>query len=150
MNRCRGKTPDGARWAGAGGFTMIELMVVFGVIVILTGIVLGVANHAQEKARTANAAATLQKMRNALDDYKAEKGTYPEKKVGQPSAVNKSFRMTIGKHLPLNFPETDPWGTEYYYVYLSKSACQVFSCGPDRKYSTRDDAHKYNLDNVRQ
>lgn len=110
---------------------MIELMVVFGVIVVLSGIVVGVANLAQRKAREGKAVSDLQTLRNALDEYRAEHGVYPY--VGPEGAyVITNLTPMIERYLPADFTDRDPWGNYYYYWGQSKFACKVLSAGPNR------------------
>jgi general secretion pathway protein G len=59
------------------GFTLIELMIVMALIVVLAGI--GLATHAngQKRAREAVLKEDLFRMRDAIDQYSADKGEYP-------------------------------------------------------------------------
>jgi general secretion pathway protein G len=62
---------------GERGFTLIELMVVAGILVVLAGI--GLVNYRNGKTRASEAvlATDLFNMRDAIDQYYAEKGQYP-------------------------------------------------------------------------
>ncbi|MDA1186157.1 MAG: prepilin-type N-terminal cleavage/methylation domain-containing protein [Acidobacteria bacterium] len=61
----------------ARGFTLIELMIVMALIVVLAGI--GLATHAnsQIRAREAVLKEDLFRMRDAIDQYSADRGAYP-------------------------------------------------------------------------
>jgi len=61
----------------AQGFTLIELMIVMALIVVLAGI--GLATHAngQTRAREAVLKEDLFRMRDAIDQYAADKSEYP-------------------------------------------------------------------------
>ena len=65
------------RFRGAAGFTLIELMIVMSLVVILAGI--GLATHAnsQTRAREAVLSEDLFRMRDAIDQYYADKNAYP-------------------------------------------------------------------------
>jgi type II secretory pathway pseudopilin PulG len=61
----------------AGAFTLIELIVVVGVIIILTGLVLSTAGYARKKSARARAETEIAAMSAACESYKADKGVYP-------------------------------------------------------------------------
>lgn len=60
------------------GFTLIELLVVVAVIVILSGLVLGVAGFAQRKAAVQKANAQLKLFEMKLDEYAQDAQGYPD------------------------------------------------------------------------
>lgn len=61
----------------SGGFTLIELLVVMGLIVVLAGI--GLANYQNSVRRSKEAVLKedLFRMRDAIDQYYADKNKYP-------------------------------------------------------------------------
>jgi general secretion pathway protein G len=59
------------------GFTLIELLVVMSLIVILAGIGLAVHANSQTRAKEAVLKEDLFRMRDAIDQYYADKNTYP-------------------------------------------------------------------------
>jgi general secretion pathway protein G len=63
---------------GAGGFTLIELMVVMTVIVVLASIGLAQYGNTVTRAKEAALKENLFQMRSALDQYYADKNKYPE------------------------------------------------------------------------
>ena len=62
---------------GKRGFTLIELMIVMSLIVILAGIGLAVHANSQTRAREAVLKENLFRMRDAIDQYYADKNAYP-------------------------------------------------------------------------
>jgi general secretion pathway protein G len=60
-----------------GGFTLIELMIVMSLITVLAGIGLAVHANSQTRAREAVLKEDLFRMRDALDQYYADKNAYP-------------------------------------------------------------------------
>jgi type II secretory pathway pseudopilin PulG len=58
-------------------FTLIELIVVFGVILILTGLVLSTAGYARKKGARARAQTEIAAMAAACESYKADNAVYP-------------------------------------------------------------------------
>jgi prepilin-type N-terminal cleavage/methylation domain-containing protein len=61
----------------ARAFTLIELVVVVGIITVLAGLVLSTAGYARKKAATARAQSEIAAMSAACENYKADTGTYP-------------------------------------------------------------------------
>ena len=68
------------RGAGAGtaGFTLIEMLIVMTILVILAGISLALYTNSVTRAHEAALKTDLSQMREALDQYYADKGKYPE------------------------------------------------------------------------
>src|SRR6266404_2482659 len=67
-NRC------GVRY---NAFTLIELIVVVGIIVVLAGLVLSTVGYARKKAARARAESEIAAMSAACENYKADNGVYP-------------------------------------------------------------------------
>ena len=72
-------TATGSTLKGGGppGFTLIELMVVMVIIVLLAGIGLAVYGNSVARAKEAALAQDLFQMRDAIDQYYADKNKYP-------------------------------------------------------------------------
>jgi general secretion pathway protein G len=62
---------------GAAGFTLIELMIVMALIVVLASIGLAMHANSQTRAREAVLKEDLFRLRDAIDQYYADKGKYP-------------------------------------------------------------------------
>lgn len=65
------------RRQAAGGFTLIELMIVVLVILMLSGMLLRIGGIAGDKSSRAKATSDIQNIQHALNEYMAEYGTYP-------------------------------------------------------------------------
>src|SRR5207253_7823334 len=59
-------------------FTLIELVVVVGLILILTGLVLSTVGYVQKKGARARAETEIAAMSAACESYKADNGVYPQ------------------------------------------------------------------------
>ena len=63
--------------SSCSGFTLIELMIVMSLIVILAGIGLSLHANSQTRAKEAVLKEDLFRMRDAIDQYYADKNAYP-------------------------------------------------------------------------
>src|SRR5881296_2355480 len=58
-------------------FTLIELIVVLGLIIVLTGLVLSTAGYARKKGARARAETEIAAMSAACENYKSDNAVYP-------------------------------------------------------------------------
>jgi type II secretory pathway pseudopilin PulG len=58
-------------------FTLIELLVVIAIIIVLAGLLLVMSSYVQKKAARSRAEAEIAAISAALENYKADNGTYP-------------------------------------------------------------------------
>jgi general secretion pathway protein G len=65
------------RRCDGAGFTLIELLIVMSLITILAGIGLAVHANSQTRAKEAVLKEDLFRMRDAIDQYYADRNTYP-------------------------------------------------------------------------
>jgi general secretion pathway protein G len=68
----------GARARRARGFTLIELIVVMAIVALLVAIAAPRYFHSIERARENSLRTSLNVMRDAIDQFVADKGRYPE------------------------------------------------------------------------
>ena len=59
------------------GFTLVELILVMTITLILVGLTIGTSGYVQTKAKRSRAEAELAAISTALENYKADNGTYP-------------------------------------------------------------------------
>ena len=117
------------------GFTLIEVLVVILIIVTLVGIVIGIAQLANNRAAEAQALAMMAKWKTDLERYKEKYGDYPidnnlHDADGLQLLINQLYPTTDEKH---DLETRDPWGMEYRYRRVSKHRYQLGSLGMDRK-----------------
>jgi general secretion pathway protein G len=65
------------RFSRASGFTLMEMMIVMVLIVILAGIGLSMYGNSVQRAKEATLKEDLFRMRDAIDQYYADKNKYP-------------------------------------------------------------------------
>src|SRR5262249_35844943 len=109
---------------GSHAFTLIELILVVGIITVLAGLVLSTVGYARKKGARARAETEIAAMSSALENYKADNGVY----VRGPAAD-----MTVGNTLiPMNAtdvlnartdgnPTSPSFGKASLYLYTQLS-----------------------------
>ena len=89
-----------------GGWTLIELMIVISLIMILSSVALAAYRNSVVSAREAVLHADLQQMREAIDQYYADKGKYPD---SLDALVSERYLRAVPKD-PIT-DQTDSWQT---------------------------------------
>src|SRR5207253_10088289 len=89
-------------------FTLIELVVVSGLILVLTGLVLSTVGYARKKGARARAETEIAAMSAACESYKADNGIYPTS-----SDTNNLNAQTSGN------PSSYQTASQYLYGELS-------------------------------
>jgi general secretion pathway protein G len=92
--------------APSGGFTLIEVMVVMALIVVLASIGLAMYTNSQTRAREAVLKTDLVRMREAIDQYYADKNRYPP---SLDALVTEKYLRAIPEDPFTN--STDTWQT---------------------------------------
>lgn len=119
-------------------FTLIELLVVVAIIAILVGLVAGISGYASRKAATADALSDLERIKNALEEYRLSYGSYLNTTITITGPAYINFTSTLSRIDPdLDF--IDPWGRPYQYLSGGPYVYRLWSHGPTTN-TTDDDA----------
>src|SRR5437764_14697354 len=94
-------TRRGARRYNA--FTLIELVVVSGLILVLSGLVLSTVGYVRKKGARARAETEIAAMSAALESYKADNAVYPRDPTPN-TATDKLNAKTDGNPMPSPTP----------------------------------------------
>jgi general secretion pathway protein G len=135
------------------GFTLVEILIVIGIISLLTGVVvLNLTQHVGKGSQAA-AKAQIQVLSSAVQTYYAYHRQYPTQQQGLQALVQKPTLPPI----PSDYPEhgylssrtlpLDPWGQPYLYLTpgRQKEPFEIFSYGPDREPGGNDDVSSADL-----
>ena len=130
------------------GFTLIEILVVLGIIGLLAGLTLSNVGNVFGNSQVAVARLMVtQSLKTPLTTYRLQIGDYPSTEEGLQALFtappNKADRWR-GPYVEqgTKFPLLDPWGEPYQYRYPgthNKGGYDVWSKGPDKIDGTDDD-----------
>ncbi len=143
------------------GFTLIELMIVVGIIgILMTFAVMGY-NAVREKAKKVQALAELKNIRLAIEDLAFDTDRWPgpnpvgetaDKEVWNLNSTNAGLVASNGMFPNWNGPYTksvpkDPWGSNYFfdpdYRIKGRMFAVIGSFGPNK-----EGRNKYDDDDV--
>jgi general secretion pathway protein G len=123
-----------SRNEGSAGYTLMELLVVLGIIALLVALVAPQVLRYLGDARSGTAKAQIKNLESALELYYLDTGTYPDAQTGlmtlvKPPAENLNWK---GPYLKQETALVDPWKKPYIYSNPGKaSAYEIMSFGRD-------------------
>ncbi len=122
----------------AGGFTLIEILVVVVILGILAAIVVPKVMEHPGEARQVRAKQDIQAIVTALNMYKLDNFVYPSTEQGLDALVNKPSGSPEAPNWRkggyLDKAPKDPWNHPYLYLHPgSHGDIDVFSYGADGK-----------------
>lgn len=118
------------------GYTLLELLVVLGILAVLTAIATPQLMGYFGKAKAQSAEIQIQNIGTALELYYMENGSYPSEDVGLKALVVAPPEASHwnGPYLKKAENLLDPWGRPYRYVYpASNGDYEVYSLGAKGK-----------------
>ena len=128
----------------AAGFTLLEMVIVLGIIAVLVGGSIALIGGVGEGAKIQRVRTDFQTIGSALNTYKLNGGSYPTTAQGLMALVEKPKStpiprdwVRVSKKVP-----TDPWQNPYIYKFPgSKEPAEIelISKGPDGIEKTSDD-----------
>jgi len=112
----------------ASGFTLIEIMLVVGIITVLMGSAIFMLTGNLEFAKEQRAKGDLQAILTQVRMHEMRSG-------GVPLSESAGLQALVGKGKGFEELPTDPWGQPYRYRLDANSSkgFVVYSFGPDRK-----------------
>lgn len=131
------------------GFTLLEVLLVVGILVALAGLVVTQLIGTQEGAEIDNAKIQVGSFEQTFQTYRTHMGSFPATEQGFSALINDpdqtgKWRGPYIKETDLN----DPWGNPYNYQYPSRKQNSrlpdIWSNGPDGVSGTVDDITNLN------
>jgi prepilin-type N-terminal cleavage/methylation domain-containing protein len=123
-------------------FTLIELIVVVGIIAILSALILSTVGYARKKAGRARAETEIAAISAALENYKADNGVYVRDPIAN-TATDKVNAKTDGNPIPSPTP-ANPSGATYPQSSLVLYRALSGDRNLDRAVTTAD--QNFNID----
>ena len=118
------------------GFTLLELLVVLGIIALLAGIVGPQVMKHMGASKTKAARVQVEDLSASLDMYKLDVGKYPTTEQGLGALVEKpaTSKRWNGPYLRKSKVPQDPWVTDYHYASPGQHGkFDLYSYGADDK-----------------
>jgi general secretion pathway protein G len=126
------------------GFTLLEIMIVVGIIVILLGLAISKLGNPTGFAKQTAVRADVQAIGTQLQLYESMNGFFPATGQGLQALVTQAStdpRPTRWYQFFKQVPK-DPWGSDYIYRcpgQKNSGGYDLYSAGPDRQPDTADD-----------
>ncbi|PLW70517.1 type II secretion system protein GspG [Pseudohalioglobus lutimaris] len=115
----------------AGGFTLMELLVVLAILGLLMSLVGPQVLNQLGGAKTKTAGIQIKDLEQALEMYKLDVGRFPSTSEGLDALVKKPGNATgwNGPYLKSDVPQ-DPWNNDYQYKYPGENGeIDIFTYG---------------------
>jgi general secretion pathway protein G len=116
------------------GFTLLELLVVLGIIAMLAGIVGPQVMKHMGESKVKAAKVQIEELVAALDMYKLDLGSYPTGEQGLKALIESpsNAKYWNGPYLRKAKIPVDPWQHDYLYVIPGKHGkFDLYSLGAD-------------------
>ena len=120
----------------AAAFTLLEMVIVLGIIAVLLGGSITLIAKLPDGAKVQRVSSDFDAISNALKTYKLNAGNYPTTAQGLAALIQKpgSPPPPIRWAQVMTKVPTDPWGNEYGYVFPGRkdpSEFEIISKGKD-------------------
>src|SRR2546423_858960 len=125
-------------------FTLLEIMLVVGIIVIILGVAVARLGNTTGIAKDMRVRADIQAVNTQLKLYESMNGFFPTTEQGLQALVvqpDNDPKPNRWYHMVKEMPK-DPWNNDYIYFCPGKKnpdSFDLYSAGPDRKPDTADD-----------
>jgi general secretion pathway protein G len=119
------------------GFTLLELMIVIIILGLIASLVLPNILGQGERAKEKLVCIQMKNLKNALDSFKLEEGSYPTTEEGLKALIQNPNPQKYKNYPQKGFLSSkklphDPWGHPYIYVN-NGGEIDIISLGADGK-----------------
>jgi general secretion pathway protein G len=126
---------DQRSYEGQAGFTLVELLVVLGIIALLAAVVAPQVIRYVGDARIETARVQVKNIESALELYYLDVGQYPATEQGLAALVTAPAGVEAwhGPYIKLKKGIVDPWGQTFAYKQPGEHGnIDVFTLGRDK------------------
>jgi len=118
-------------------FSLMELMIVIIILGLLAALVMPNLIGKSEQAKQNLVCIQMKSIKNALDMFKLDNGSYPEQEQGLKALVKNPNPETYTNYAPDGYFENgivpkDPWKTPYIYIQTD-DGINLISLGANKK-----------------
>ncbi|MCK6455332.1 MAG: type II secretion system major pseudopilin GspG [Phycisphaerae bacterium] len=147
-------TMRSARRTGRRGFTLLEILLVVGLLALLAAFAIPALSSSGEKAKVKIAEAAVKSngtISQSIDLYKFECGKYPEelKYLFEKPTDDEVGKKWAGPYIKDPDGLKDPWGRDYQYAAPgshNEQGYDLWSMGPDGVDGNEDDIRNWKTD----
>ncbi|MGB1130095.1 MAG: type II secretion system major pseudopilin GspG [Haloferula sp.] len=135
------KRPSNAPRRVRAGFSLLEMVIVLGIIAVILGGAIAVMGGMLDSAKKDRVFADFRTIDAALLKYQVSNGRFPTTSQGLGALVNNPGNTKRWSKIMDSVPK-DPWQSEYGYRFpgrKDKSKYELISKGPDGMEGTEDD-----------
>lgn len=131
------------------GFSLLEMVIVLGIIAVILGGAIAVLGKVGEGAKLTVVDGDFNSIGSALKMYRINAGGYPTTQQGLEALVNKPTTTPVPKRWTRLADEipSDPWNQAYEYKFPGSkdpTMYELVSKGPDGQLGTEDDISSQN------
>lgn len=133
------------RFALPAGFTLLEMVIVLGIIALLLGGAVAVVGpRILNSAKYSRVEGDFMAFKSSFMTYRNLAGFYPTTQQGFDALITRPTSPPVPRRWEkhLDSKPLDPWGNEYRYRYPGSrdpNEPEIISLGPDGKENTADD-----------
>lgn len=136
--------PTSAKPRRQGGFTLLEMVIVLGIIAMILGGAIFAMRGIGDAAKLRQVESDFKSFQSALAMYKLNAGSFPTTQQGLKALVEKPSSTPVPRRWVqvMSKLPTDPWDSPYIYRFPGKKRANDFemiSKGPDGLENTADD-----------
>ncbi|BCU79034.1 type II secretion system major pseudopilin GspG [Luteolibacter sp. LG18] len=123
------------------GFTLLEMVIVLGIIAMILGGAIFAMKGIGNQAKITQTTADMKSLGSSLEMYKINAGNYPTTQEGLDALVHRPASARKWAQTMTAVP-TDPWKNQYGYKFPGRkkpAEFEIISKGPDGIEGTEDD-----------